>query len=161
MQLTTILAGVLGLMATSVLAAPAPASIGAALAAISSQSSATTSADASTYAPAPFRYSEDAQKVHDIIKAMKTDPMGQFHLADDGVARSYGANGTVIDFRPLTNAQLLEFFNSYPPTASGKSNHAHYLEVFQNVNGHDAAGNLEQMWNPPAHFAYVLTLLSY
>ena len=28
---------------------------------------------------------------------MKIDPMGQFHLANDGVVRSYSADGKVID----------------------------------------------------------------
>jgi hypothetical protein len=37
---------------------------------------------------------------------MALDPDGFVHVADDGVARSYAANNTVINYVALSNSQI-------------------------------------------------------
>ncbi|KAM0720733.1 hypothetical protein Q7P37_004870 [Cladosporium fusiforme] len=42
------------------------------------------------------------------------DPKGYVHVAEDGVLRSYAANGTVIDSIPLSPSQLTALFATLP-----------------------------------------------
>lgn len=41
---------------------------------------------------------------------------GYAAVGEDGVARSYAGNGTVIDYRKLSNSQLAEYATSLPPS---------------------------------------------
>ena len=56
---------------------------------------------------------------------------------------------------PLTNADLLAWVTSVPTNMN--SSEAHSEKTFRNINGHDAAANLTQMWHPSAQFRYVLS----
>ena len=64
------------------------------------------------------------------ITAMRTanmpkDPDGIYHIADDGVARSYAGNGTVLGYVKLNNKQLIE-----AAWDKNKDVHAHLLAVW-------------------------------
>ena len=69
-------------------------------------------------------------------------------VAGDGVERSYSANGTVIDYRKLSNAQLKEKFSALPPSLQEHT--AYFTELFANINGYDQT-NDTAIWDPPAH----------
>ncbi|KAK6388336.1 hypothetical protein LTR65_008014 [Meristemomyces frigidus] len=155
MQLTTItfFGGLMfGMMATPVVAAPILD-----LSQPASADNTTLTPTATTLsAPAPestnaidnpielFQYSHGAQSVHDIINSMDVAADGYSNVGDDGVARSHAANGTVIDFRRLSNSQLNSYAKSLPPSL--QQYQEEYVEQFANVSGLDVADN--QLWNP-------------
>ncbi|KXT13196.1 hypothetical protein AC579_2588 [Pseudocercospora musae] len=69
------------------------------------------------------------------MAGMKVDDDFFVHIADDGVVRSWAANGTVIDAIRLTNRQLLEQIANAPLQLKP---YVHHLEkVYANVDGHD------------------------
>lgn len=63
------------------------------------------------------------------VSEMTLDPEGFVHVADDGVARSYSADGTVIDYAPLDNAQLMKFAAQLPPNLVGEREHLEEVYV--------------------------------
>ncbi|KAK0263106.1 hypothetical protein LTR35_017626 [Friedmanniomyces endolithicus] len=67
------------------------------------------------------------------------DPLGFIHVADDGVERSYDANGTVIDYRRLSNNQL---------TRMAATLSTEVQDVWKNVDGNDVTSD-SQIFNPP------------
>lgn len=77
---------------------------------------------------------------------MALDPEGFVHIADDGVARSYTANNTVIDYAPLSNEQLKQMISGLP--ASVKENQEHLHQVFDGVDGYDMTDK-KQIFEPP------------
>jgi methylmalonyl-CoA mutase N-terminal domain/subunit len=77
---------------------------------------------------------------------MALDPDGFVHVADDGVARSYAANNTVIDYAALSNSQIQQMISQLP--ASYQEHLEHLRQVFEGVNGYDVA-NKSQLLTPP------------
>ncbi|EME80567.1 uncharacterized protein MYCFIDRAFT_31967, partial [Pseudocercospora fijiensis CIRAD86] len=75
---------------------------------------------------------------------MKVDSDGFTHIADDGVIRSWAANGTVIDAVRLTNSQLLEQISNVP--AHLKPFVPHLKKVYAHVDGHDVPES--QLYHP-------------
>ncbi|KAI7660294.1 hypothetical protein KC318_g10178, partial [Hortaea werneckii] len=83
----------------------------------------------------PFTFSKAAQGTYDLISSMTIEDDGEIHIADDGVARSYAANGTVIDYRKLSHGQLLSMTGALPPNLQDKSDY--FANVFAKVSGLD------------------------
>ncbi|KAI6798967.1 hypothetical protein KC332_g14462 [Hortaea werneckii] len=83
----------------------------------------------------PFTFSKAAKGTYDLISSMTVDDDGDIHVADDGVARSYAANGTVIDYRKLSHGQLLTMTGTLPPRLQDKSDY--FANVFAKVSGLD------------------------
>ncbi|KAI6868138.1 hypothetical protein KC323_g3215 [Hortaea werneckii] len=125
---------VFGLMAVTAIAAPA-----------TSPSESKGELDAEK----PFTFSKAAQGTYDLISSMTVDDDGDIHVADDGVARSYAANGTVIDYRKLSHGQLLAMTGTLPPRLQDKSDY--FANVFAKVSGLDVDDE-DQIWNPSGHF---------
>ncbi|KAI7239786.1 hypothetical protein KC330_g1728 [Hortaea werneckii] len=96
----------------------------------------------------PFTFSKAAKGTYDFISSMIKDDGGDIHVADDGVARSYAANGTVIDYRKLSHAQLLSMTGALPPRLQDKSDY--FANVFAKVSGLDVDDE-DQIWNPSGH----------
>jgi hypothetical protein len=80
------------------------------------------------------------------MASLKHDPQGYTHIADDGVARSYDANHQVIDYAPLSNAQILGYMSQLPTSYDSELDHLH--SVFDNVDGHDVTDK-DQLLDPP------------
>ncbi|KAK6388908.1 hypothetical protein LTR65_007189 [Meristemomyces frigidus] len=95
--------------------------------------------------PTHFAYSEAAKEVHDVINAMQLQEDDFVRVAGDGVARSYAGSGKVVDYRKLTNSQLLATFDSLPPSLQGEE--GHYRDIYQHVDGNDVAVE-SQLWDP-------------
>ncbi|KAI1610664.1 hypothetical protein EDD36DRAFT_331303 [Exophiala viscosa] len=91
---------------------------------------------------------QDAKTRSEILSSLKLDDFGFVHFADDGVARSYAGNGTVIDYAPLTNEYLMETAQVNRPFISNQS-YQHLLEVWDGVDGHNVTFP-EQIFDPPA-----------
>ncbi|KAK0880889.1 hypothetical protein LTR91_016974 [Friedmanniomyces endolithicus] len=66
------------------------------------------------------------------------DPLGFIHVADDGVERSYAANGTVIDYRRLSNDQLTRIAATLP---------TEMMDVWKGVDGNDVTSE-SQIYAP-------------
>lgn len=79
---------------------------------------------------------------------MIQDPEGFFHLADDGVQRSYDASGNVIDYRQLSNAEIMAMIAALPATRSDMAEHL-YAE-FAETDGTTVTDEA-QLLNPPKH----------
>ncbi|KXS99897.1 hypothetical protein AC578_919 [Pseudocercospora eumusae] len=69
------------------------------------------------------------------MAGMKVDGDFFVHIADDGVVRSWAANGTVIDAIRLTNRQLLEQIANAPPPLAPYV--PHLEKVYAHVDGYD------------------------
>ncbi|KAK0333558.1 hypothetical protein LTR02_016492 [Friedmanniomyces endolithicus] len=67
------------------------------------------------------------------------DPLGFIHVANDGVERSYAENGTVIDYRRLSNDQLTRMAATLP---------TEMMDVWKGVDGNDVTSE-SQIFNPP------------
>ncbi|RMY03508.1 hypothetical protein D0867_10667 [Hortaea werneckii] len=96
----------------------------------------------------PFTFSKAAQGTYDLISSMTIEDDGEIHIADDGVARSYAANGTVIDYRKLSHGQLLSMTGALPPNLQDKSDY--FANVFAKVSGLDVDDE-DQIWSPSGH----------
>ncbi|RHZ63550.1 hypothetical protein CDV55_104648 [Aspergillus turcosus] len=81
----------------------------------------------------------------DPLGALELDLQGFVHVADDGIARSYRPDGTVLDYAPLTNEQLLQLIPMYDDEAAQK----HLKEVWKGVNGYDVV-DMKQIFEPRA-----------
>ena len=79
---------------------------------------------------------------------METDPLGFVGTSADGVLRSYSANGTVLDYRKLSNANIQTLINSIP--ASNKDQATELRALFGNADGNDVTDD-DQIFNPPEH----------
>ncbi|TKA80649.1 hypothetical protein B0A55_01874 [Friedmanniomyces simplex] len=79
---------------------------------------------------------------------MLLDPLGFVHVADDGVERSYAANGTVIDYRQLSNDQLMKMTMNLP--AAMQHLQGHLSDVWKGVDGNSVTSK-SQFFDPPAH----------
>ncbi|OJD10679.1 hypothetical protein AJ78_08381 [Emergomyces pasteurianus Ep9510] len=83
------------------------------------------------------------QSVTEVIRSLKRDPEGGFkHVGDDGIARSYAPDGTVIDAVRLTNEQLMEAAGHQQDPEDKK----HLEEIWEGVNGFDVPE--QQLLNP-------------
>jgi hypothetical protein len=83
----------------------------------------------------------------DVLHALKSDPDGYLHIADDGVARAYDANDTVISYIALSNDQLMQLIADLPRAWQNETDHLH--SVFDGVDGRQVL-NQTQLLNPPA-----------
>ncbi|CBF90399.1 hypothetical protein AN0005.2 [Aspergillus nidulans FGSC A4] len=101
----SIFLAVLGLMATSSLAAPRVAA-------------------------------QEGISAFDAMAKLKSVPLGYVHIADDGVARAYDENESVIDYVPLTNDQLKHLLQNLPEAWKKEEDHLH--AVFDAVDGREA-----------------------
>lgn len=79
---------------------------------------------------------------------MAQDPDGFFHLADDGVQRSYDASGNVIDYRQLTNAEIMSMIDALPASRADMSSHL-YAE-FAEIDGTSVTDEA-QLMDPSDH----------
>ncbi|KAK5125402.1 hypothetical protein LTR85_000511 [Meristemomyces frigidus] len=95
-----------------------------------------------------FQYSEAAQSAHDNVNSMISTDDSSTHIGDDGVARAFAGNGTVIDYRKLSNSQLLSLAASLPPSVQDLQEHLE--EVYANVDGNDVT-DPKELWDPAAH----------
>jgi hypothetical protein len=110
------LLAVLGLMATSALAAPGLAA-------------------------------QEGISAFDAMAKLKSVPGGYVHIADDGVARAYNENESVIDYVPLTNDQLKQLLKNLPEAWKKEADHLH--AVFDDVDGRQVTDE-KQLLDPPA-----------
>ncbi|KAK0274597.1 hypothetical protein LTR91_004854 [Friedmanniomyces endolithicus] len=90
-------------------------------------------AEAAAEAPAP---ADDAIVADNGILI---DPLGFIHVAKDGVERSYAENGTVIDYRRLSNDQLTRMAATLSTVMQ---------DVWKDVDGNDVTSD-SQIFNPP------------
>ncbi|PGH01838.1 hypothetical protein GX51_05018 [Blastomyces parvus] len=79
----------------------------------------------------------------DVVGGLKSHDQGFKHVGDDGVARSFGPDGIVIDAAALTNVQLLEEAKNHPDSSARK----HLMELWKNVDGRNVP--LEHHYSPP------------
>lgn len=74
---------------------------------------------------------------------MEKHDQGIVHLGDDGVLRSFGPNGTVLEYVKLSTNQIQQMLDRH-----GRNDH--FTEVFDGVDGR-AVTDLEQLTNPGEH----------
>ncbi|OJD10395.1 hypothetical protein ACJ73_09813, partial [Blastomyces percursus] len=69
--------------------------------------------------------------VRDVLRNMTSHPYGYKHVGDDGVARSFAPNGTVIDAVGLSNEQLMKvvLFRKDP------NERKYLMDLWKNVSG--------------------------
>ncbi|KGM92755.1 uncharacterized protein PADG_11213 [Paracoccidioides brasiliensis Pb18] len=82
-------------------------------------------------APEP---SPDEQDIFEVFRSLRMHHLGFIHVGNDGVARSVDGNGTVIDFSPMSNAQLQKTAKIFVQNAT---QHDHLRELWKGVSGHD------------------------
>lgn len=83
----------------------------------------------------------NGEHVLEQLRVLHTDPLGRIHIADDGVLRSYSADGRVIDFVRFSNAHLQAIGERMSRLDAGAGQHL--KEVYKYVDGNsvgDAAG---------------------
>ncbi|RHZ50385.1 uncharacterized protein CDV56_105676 [Aspergillus thermomutatus] len=81
------------------------------------------------------------------MSKLKSVPQGYVHIADDGVARAYDENESVIDYVPLTNDQLKQLLANLPEPWKKEADHLH--AVFDDVDGRQVTDE-KQLLDPPA-----------
>lgn len=77
-------------------------------------------------------------------KLENIDQEGFVHLGDEGVLRSFGRDGSVLDYVQLSPQQIQDNIVHAPPKHS-----AHLQEVFTGIDGRDVA-DIEQLEHPGA-----------
>ncbi|GFF34043.1 lactobacillus up-regulated protein [Aspergillus udagawae] len=82
---------------------------------------------------APKVAAQEGISAFEAVRKLKLVPQGYVHIADDGVARSYDENESVIDYVPLTNDQLKQLLSNLPEAWQKEADHLH--AVFDNVDG--------------------------
>lgn len=87
---------------------------------------------------------QDEEDATHIVQNLSMDLEGFIHVADDGVARSYASNGTVIDWAKLNNTQLISLI---PMLVSSHSDRDHLVEVWKDVDGNDVQ-DMKQILEP-------------
>ncbi|MCJ1248994.1 hypothetical protein MMC30_006215 [Trapelia coarctata] len=76
-------------------------------------------------------------------RSMKSHPDGLFHLAHDGVLRSYDGNSCVIDYRRLTPEQVMAYLKTAPAEAQDQIR----WEEWEGVDGR-AVHDEKLLWHP-------------
>ncbi|KAF2160008.1 hypothetical protein M409DRAFT_29618 [Zasmidium cellare ATCC 36951] len=100
-------------------------------------SSVTVTAVASSPSEAPETSSSSPptdDHVHTLPTSYKLDPQGFVHMADDGVLRSYAANGSILDALPFSNTQIKRMIDDSP--AHTAPMREHLLSTFDSISGH-------------------------
>ncbi|EGE79458.1 hypothetical protein BDDG_02398 [Blastomyces dermatitidis ATCC 18188] len=69
--------------------------------------------------------------VNDVLRNLTSDPLGFKHLGDDGVARSFSPNGTVIDAVGLDPELLMNAAQGY----KDPSRRQHLIDLWTGVDG--------------------------
>ncbi|KAL2370056.1 hypothetical protein BDBG_02297 [Blastomyces gilchristii SLH14081] len=69
--------------------------------------------------------------VYDVLRNLTSDPLGFIHLGDDGVARSFSPNGTVIDAVGLDTELLMKAAQDYKDPSKRK----HLTDLWTGVDG--------------------------
>ncbi|EEH35623.2 hypothetical protein PAAG_06670 [Paracoccidioides lutzii Pb01] len=83
--------------------------------------------------------SPDEQDIFEVFRNLRMHHLGFIHVGNDGVARSVDGNGTVIDFIPMSNAQLQKTAKIFVQNAT---QHDHLRELWKDVSGHDVENPL-------------------
>ncbi|THC91262.1 hypothetical protein EYZ11_009281 [Aspergillus tanneri] len=96
---------------------------------------------------APKVLAQSGSSAWEAMNKMKMDPKGYFHIANDGVARSYDGNDIVIDYVPLSNDQLMQLLSNLPEPWQKELDHLH--SIFDGVDGLQVVDE-NQLLNPPA-----------
>ncbi|KAF7586828.1 hypothetical protein BBP40_008253 [Aspergillus hancockii] len=63
---------------------------------------------------APKKAAQKGISGFEAMSNLKSVPQGYVHIVDDGVARAYDENASVIDYVPLTNYQLKQLLANLP-----------------------------------------------
>ncbi|KAF5856683.1 hypothetical protein ETB97_007040 [Aspergillus alliaceus] len=96
---------------------------------------------------APGLAAREGISAFDAMAKLKSVPLGYVHIANDGVARAYDENESVIDYVPLTNDQLKQLLKNLPEAWKKEADHLH--AVFDNVDGRQVTDE-KQLLDPPA-----------
>lgn len=96
---------------------------------------------------APRVAAQEGISAFDAMAKLKSAPLGYVHIADDGVARAYDENESVIDYVPLTNDQLKHLLQNLPEAWKKEEDHLH--AVFDAVDGREVTDE-KQLLDPPA-----------
>ncbi|KAF4231099.1 hypothetical protein CNMCM8980_005616 [Aspergillus fumigatiaffinis] len=96
---------------------------------------------------APGLAAQEGISAFDAMAKLKSVPGGYVHIADDGVARAYDENESVIDYIPLTNDQLKKLLANLPGPLKKEADHLH--AVFDDVDGRQVTDE-KQLLDPPA-----------
>ncbi|KAG2016647.1 hypothetical protein GB937_006125 [Aspergillus fischeri] len=96
---------------------------------------------------APGLAAQEGISAFDAMAKLKSVPLGYVHIADDGVARAYDENESVIDYVPLTNDQLKHLLKNLPEAWKKEADHLH--AVFDGVDGRQVTDE-KQLLDPPA-----------
>jgi hypothetical protein len=96
---------------------------------------------------APGLAAQEGISAFDAVAKLKSGPHVYVHIADDGVARAYDENESVIDYVPLTNDQLKQLLANLPEPWKKEADHLH--AVFDDVDGRQVTDE-KQLLDPPA-----------
>ncbi|KAK5684999.1 hypothetical protein LTS10_003074 [Elasticomyces elasticus] len=107
-------------------------------------------AGALIHGPKSWVYVKPAETFMDVVRTMEHADDGFVHFGDDGIARSYRGDGTVLDARALSNGQLADMMDTTPSHQYTPGEMEHLRELWQNVDGHDVQDR-SQLFNPAAY----------
>ncbi|KAK3627117.1 hypothetical protein LTR22_022877 [Elasticomyces elasticus] len=107
-------------------------------------------AGALIHGPKSWVYVKPAETFMDVVMTMEHDGDGFVHFGDDGIARSYRGDGTVLDARALSNGQLADMMDTTHPDQYTEEEMEHLRELWQNVDGHDVKDK-SQLLHPAAY----------
>ncbi|PKX91118.1 uncharacterized protein P174DRAFT_463260 [Aspergillus novofumigatus IBT 16806] len=96
---------------------------------------------------APKKAAQEGISAFEAMAKLKSGPHVYVHIADDGVARAYDENESVIDYVPLTNDQLKQLLANLPEPWKKEADHLH--TVFDDVDGRQVTDE-KQLLDPPA-----------
>ncbi|KAK3648695.1 hypothetical protein LTR56_000968 [Elasticomyces elasticus] len=102
------------------------------------------------HGPKSWVYVKPAETFMDVVRSMEQDGDGFVHFGDDGIARSYRGDGTVLDARALSNGQLADMMDTTHPDQYTEEEMEHLRELWQNVDGHDVKDE-SQLFHPAAY----------
>ncbi|KAH3159875.1 hypothetical protein KXW80_005757 [Aspergillus fumigatus] len=106
---------------------------------------------------APGQAAREGISAFEAIGNLKSGDHVYVHIADDGVARAYDENESVIDYIPLTNDQLKQLLRNLPELWKKEEDHLH--AVFNGVDGRDVMDE-KQLLDPPAELRNPMPPLS-
>ncbi|KAK5740914.1 hypothetical protein LTR17_004268 [Elasticomyces elasticus] len=104
-------------------------------------------AGALIHGPKSWVYVKPAETFMDVVRTMEHADDGFVHFGDDGIARSYRGDGTVLDARALSNGQLADMMDTTPSHQYTPGEMEHLRELWQNVDGHDVKDR-SQLFHP-------------
>ncbi|KAK5711984.1 hypothetical protein LTR17_018123 [Elasticomyces elasticus] len=107
-------------------------------------------AGALIHGPKSWVYVKPAETFMDVVRTMEHADDGFVHFGDDGIARSYRGDGTVLDARALSNGQLADMMDTTPSHQYTPGEMEHLRELWQNVDGHDVKDR-SQLFHPAAY----------